>query len=367
MIAPYGEHPSPDGSYVQRFQRAQAARVVKTWNSVTGLAARMFKNLWHGLGARTSCPVWDGHPETDKARWPRAKCLAEISDLRVGAEGLEGRLRWTGNARPGGPLYPSPLWWHWPPSGEPPTVFPELLESIGLVPSPNIANAPAWTQNAPLTHLASTSEAGNNQQTKNIMEKDKLIKLLGLAADATGAQIEGALQAAAGHASALQTANTAKADLETQLATANQAAATAQASIAALTAERDRLQTANTALTAEKDALVKGALDLAEKRGALTPAERSAYQARLATANTSEAAFAELATRKALHTQPVEINGNRVDLSTANARALALEDAIAGAMKDGNLTRDAAFARCQQDPKLAGLFAAMQDPTRKDN
>lgn len=368
LIAPYGEHPSPDGSYVQRFDRGQGDKVVKTWNSVTGLAARIFKNLWHGLGPKTSCPVWDGHPETDKIRWPRAKCLAEITDLRTGDDGLEGRLRWTGNARPGGPLYPSPLWWHWPPSGEPPAVFPELLESVGLVSTPNISSVPAWTQNAggadPLSNLASESGA-ENQHTSNIMDKTKIIKLLGLAADATDEQIDTAMKAAGVNASALQTANTAKAELETKLTTANQAAADAQASVTTLTTERDQLKTANATLTAEKDALVKGALDLAEKRGAITPAERPDFQTRLATANTAAAAFTELQTRKAMNTQPVEINGNRVDLSTANSRALALEDAISAAMKAGNLTRDEAFARCQADPKLTALFDAMKNPTRK--
>jgi len=66
-----------------------------------------------------------------------------------------------------------------------------------------------------------------------------------------------------------------------------------------------------------------------------------------------------------MNTMAVEINGNRIDLSTANARANALEEAIATKMKDGNLSREQAFAKCQQDPNLAGLFSAMADPTRK--
>ena len=37
------------------------------------------------------------------------------------AKGMERRTR--------GPLYPSPLWWHFPPNSEG-KVFPELLESI---------------------------------------------------------------------------------------------------------------------------------------------------------------------------------------------------------------------------------------------
>ena len=54
LISPYGDHASPDGSYTQRFSREQAEKVVKTWNSITGTAARAFKNVMHGLGAKFS-------------------------------------------------------------------------------------------------------------------------------------------------------------------------------------------------------------------------------------------------------------------------------------------------------------------------
>ncbi len=79
LISPYGSHASPDGSYTQHFDRAQADKVVKTWNSISGTAARAFKNLWHKRGGTFSVPVWDGHPETDKTRWPVEKLLAEIT------------------------------------------------------------------------------------------------------------------------------------------------------------------------------------------------------------------------------------------------------------------------------------------------
>ena len=362
-VAPYGEHPSPDGSYVQKFDRGQAEKVVSTWNSITGVAARIFKNMWHGLGPKRSCPVWDGHPETDKKRWPKAKCLAEITDLRTGNEGLEGRISWTGNTRPRGPLYPSPLWWHWPPSGEPPSVFPELLESIGLVATPNIASVPAWTQNASPNLASQEATEGvsdpNQHKTENQMDRSKIIEMLGLGADATDEQIEAALKGAGTTANALQTANAAKADAEAKIADVEAKLTTANADLAGATAKVSDLSTAN-------EALLVGVLDIAEKRGAITPAERADFQARIATANTAAAALKELQTRKAMNTQPVVINGNRIDLSTANARANALEEAIAGKMKDGNLSREQAFVKCQSDPNLSGLFGAMADPTRKN-
>ena len=219
LIAPYGDHLSPDGSYTQIFGREEADGVVRTWNSVAGIAARVFKNIAHGLGAKFTTPIWDGHPETDKIRWPKEKLMGEITALRTGNDGLEGRIkrgeRWTANAggRTPGPLYASALWWHLPPSGVPRVVHPQLLESVGLVKEPNIAGVPAWTANA--NPLGSSEPENKN----NIMDKSKLIRLLGLAADATDAQIEEALAASTANAALLTTANAARDTAQTQLTT----------------------------------------------------------------------------------------------------------------------------------------------------
>jgi hypothetical protein len=371
LISPYGDHAAPDGSYTQRFSIEQADKVVKTWNSITGTAARAFKNVMHGLGAKFSTPVWEGHPETDKQRWPKEKLLAEITDVRTGTDGLEGRVTWNAKGaakRAAGPLYPSPLWWHWPPSGEPPSVFPELLESVGLVPTPNISSVPAWTQNAAPNLDSRESTEGvtdpNHNNTANQMDKKKIIEMLGLGADATDEQIEAALKGAGTTANALQTANAAKVDLEAKFAAETAKLTTANGTITTLTEERDQLKTANAGLTTSNESLVKGVLDLAEKRGAITPAERPGFQTRIATANTAEGALTELQTRKAMNVQAVEINGNRIDLSTANARQAALESAVQKRMSDDKSDYDTAFAKVKTDPQFAPLFAAMQDPTK---
>jgi hypothetical protein len=93
-IAPFGDFQRPDGSAVQRFSPDQAEKVLRTWNSITGTAARYFKNLLHGLGAKSTCPIWDGHPDDDKARYPVERCLGEITDLRTTANALQGRVKW---------------------------------------------------------------------------------------------------------------------------------------------------------------------------------------------------------------------------------------------------------------------------------
>ena len=57
------------------------------------------------------------------------------------------------------------------------------------------------------------------RKQNNIMDKSKLIRLLGLAADATDAQIEEALAASTANAALLTTANAARDTAQTQLTT----------------------------------------------------------------------------------------------------------------------------------------------------
>lgn len=356
VIAPYGDFKSPSGTYTQVFGRAEAEEIVKTWNSLTGHAARFFKNIVHGLGRKTSAPIWDGHPDQDRNRWPVEKCMGEVTDLRATANGLEGRITWNAaglQSRTRGPLYPSPLWWHNPPAGTPPTVHPELLESVGLVPTPNIKSTPAWTENAA---LASESEADNQTQTSNTMDRKKLIELLGLAADATEEQITAALSGVKTTNNSLATANSAKAAAETNLANIQAQLTTANSTLTTITGERDSLKTANAAL-------IDGLVNLAEARGAITPAERETYKGKF-TANAAET-VTELGKRKAMNTQPVEINGQRLDLSTPNARAEALEGILAETMRTANCNRNEAFAKVSRDTRYTALFGAMADPTKK--
>jgi len=381
-IAPYGDFLSPDGSYVQKFHKEQAEKVVATWNSVTGVFSRLCKNMWHRLGRKTSVPVWDGHPDGDALRWPKESLLAEVTDLRAGATALEGMVSWnTANAaRTRGPLYPSPKWWHYPPSGNPRAVYPELLESIGLVPTPNIKSVAAWTANQALDPFASADGSASQEaeaaatvnsqnQTKNHMKKFAIA--LGLAETATETEIDAALMALRNTANSgsglLSTANATIATLTTERDTAATALSTANAQLAernttigALTTERDGLLGEKGALTTANAALIAGILDVAEKRGLITPAQRPGFLTRLSTANTAADAITELKEgKRKLNVDPVEINGARFDLTTANSRGDAFQAAVRQRMTANKEEYDVAFAGVMKDPKYAPLIAAM--------
>ena len=372
-ISPYGDFLAPDGSYVQRFHKEQAEQVVATWNSLTGMAARIFKNMWHRLGRKTSIPVWDGHPDADSGRWPADKLLAEVSEVRAGAKALEGKVAWStsNQARTAGPLYPSPKWWHMPPAGNPPAVYPELLESIGLVPSPNIKSVAAWTVNQAHDPFASPEAKPGGDTQITTMNQKKIALALGLPEGATEAEIDSALTAlrttANSGATLLATANASIATLTTDrdrlttdLTTANTALAGAHSRVTTLTTENTTLLADKGALTTANAALVDGLLHLAEKSGLVTPSQRPDVLAKLTSANTAAAAITELkGKRPEMNVTPIVINGNRVDLSTANARTAAFQDAVKKRMADYKETHEVAFAACMADPSLKPLVDAM--------
>ncbi len=369
-IAPYGTHPAPDGSYVQIFNRQQAERVVATWNSLAGRGVRWIHNVKNGVGIfNLSAPVWEGHPDVDAQRWPQKNALAQITEIRVGATGLEGRATFNaeGMAQRGrGPLKPSPYWMHEAPDAQG-RVFPELLLSVGLVPAPNISNAPAWTRNAP-------------DQNTNAMTQSQIALALGLTANATWEEITSALNNAKTNATALATATANAANVQTQMTTLQTQITTANASLAALTTERDTLKTekqtlttANAALTTERDgakvlvvALSDALLGLAEKSGQITSAEKETWKGKLtANAGVAEAAK-ELADKKpSLNTRPIEQLNTPANLATANARREAFQDAVKKEMKDNGTDYDTAFSRCMSKPELKPLVDAMSATATK--
>jgi hypothetical protein len=381
VIAPYGEHAAPDGSYVQIFGPEQAARVVETWNSLSGRAVRWVHNLKNGVSKFSlAAPVWEGHPDVDAERWPRKNLLAQLADVRVGAQGLEGRATFNaeGMAQRGrGPLKPSPYWMHEAPdaSGR---VFPELLLSVGLVPAPNIPGAPAWTRNAP-------------DHDPNSMNQKDIALSLGLAADATWDQIKAALGTATANAAQLATATANAGTLQTTLNAAQQQLATitterdtllaekltltgekntlttANSSLtsanASLSGERDTLKTNVAALTTTNAALQEALLTVAEKTCHITAGEKDSWKEKL-TANAAGAAKELAAKAPSLNTRSLPILNSPEALATANARQAAIGEAVKTEMATTKCDYDTAYNRVMAKPEFKPVVAAMQDPTR---
>lgn len=369
LVAPFGEFPSPDRRYVQVFQREQADEIVRSWNSMVGKAFRYVKNVRHKLKFRDTAPVFDhqyleGHPDTDPANWSQLQELARVRDLRSSNAGLEALIEWDHEGmatRNAGPLFPSIQWWHNAPNDEG-KVFPGHFESITLTRTPNITSVPAWTPNS-----------NQNQNPMNEEQLKALRKSLNLS-DTTSVEkvietAQSAYQLSTSNATALQTANSAKETAEKDLKTANEAKDKAEADLKTANTAKDKAEGEVKVLATTNSLLIEGIADLFETNGKFTPAERPGVIAKF-TANVGDsvkAVITELKEKKpVIETKHLEINGNRIDISTANARRDAVENAVSKCMKDNGIEdRNVAFAKVQADPQYAQLFAAMQDPTRK--
>jgi hypothetical protein len=239
MLAPYGDFRHPQG--LQRFTREDATHLVNEFNSLLNVPSRML-----GL------PVYIGHPDHEKFKdvYKDRSAYGRVKKLEAREEGLFANVKW--NER-GKKLIeneefscPSVNWgmvkrsdaWH-----------PVRLKSIGLTNEPNLP-VPAIT-------LA-------NEETK-IMDRNKLIKHYGLAADATDEQIE---QAMANERQSLTTA-------QTTLATEKKARETAETTLAN---EKTARQTAETNFANERKARAAILIAAGISAGKILPAEKAQWE-----------------------------------------------------------------------------------------
>jgi hypothetical protein len=277
-LIPYGEWPHAEG--IQVFGQKQAEQIVQNFKS--GWAR--FKRAVVGL------PVFKGHPDladTFKAEIAREKDplrrqqltqkmqsfanaypdkteYGQVADMEVRDNGLAIRqvLSEAGAALVNAGLkFISPHWGAMP-IGERDgkTLWaPRDIRSVGLTSFPNIPNK----------SLVNTAHA----ETSKPMNREKLIKLLGLANEATDEQIEAAVAAALARPTAADLANE-----KTAAIAATNRAQTAEDELKRVKAERD---TAAQALANAQEKAITDLLDSAVKGGKIAEAEKVLWKKRL--------------------------------------------------------------------------------------
>ncbi|AHF94600.1 hypothetical protein OPIT5_29305 [Opitutaceae bacterium TAV5] len=278
-LAGYGRHPNKAGLQVLDIEAA-----------VLMQAAHDTARARRGEEA-ASIPIYKGHPDSpslaqtpghdDTTRYGR------ILELDAREEALFGKVAWNAGYDPkteAKKLFVSPGWAYR--QNDDGTITPVKLLSLGLVPNPNIADAPAVNV---ADGSAEKTSSGNSAHT-DTMKKELVIALLnalGLttAADATDEQLNTALGSAAGKAKELSDANTA--------GEADRAKAAAD-----LAAVNSAVETAKAATAAERAAHINTILTRAIADGLITVAERGAWNTKLAVAADLQAAYGELAAKE---------------------------------------------------------------------
>lgn len=324
QVSPFGEFDGGEAG-IQFFGKADAKKMVAQFNSVRSKIGRAFRGL----------PIFIGHPDVDRETYPDDRRRGKVVELQVRNGGLYARAAWNSlgaeNLKEEFWAYPSPLWI----GPEVPGGFhPHRLLSIGLTNTPRIA------ESAPLTAVAnakqSADDLGTNQE-KN-MNREKLIELLGLGADATDDEINAALM------ELVEKARAGEAPPEN-----TEEMAAANSKIAKLRKQKSRTQkTCANALI--KLALVEGRITKAE-----VPAQESAFKE-----NFKFAANAIESRLPRMNTQPVDVSKTKVDVSDEKQRQVAVANAVSSVMEKTKKGYREAYLQVKNDPNMKPIFDAMK-------
>ncbi len=301
LTIPYGDHPHSQG--IQRLTPEIGRSMANEFHSMRGKLARFFGGL----------PFFVGHPDdpafanesTDK------RAYGWIMDMEARPDGLAIQVKWNelGNQAISNAEYKwfSPRWAVKQigalANGKP--IFePIALVSIGLTNRPNIGVMPLSNED-----MSNPSEISN--QTKGVTQpmKDALIKLLGLANEATDEQIQTAISnlksEIAASATALANEKTAHATAETLANAAHVALANEQtARTAKETQIQSEISNLKSAIQVERRARIDLVLANAIAAGKITEAQKTQWAADL---------------EKNLDAKLVELSNAKPILKTASA------------------------------------------------
>ena len=326
-VSPYGVFRGKTPGRPQHFHEDAAKRMVSEFNSLRGKLGRMFRGV----------PIYIGHPDVDPTIWTDDRRLGKATDLQARPDGLWAFGEWNSLGRENQTeafwVYPSPRWDA--PPGQP-RFEPDRLISIGLTNTPRIETS------EPLAN----SQLDTNTDTTTLMDPKLIREKLGLAPETTDEEVF------------------AKIDSLTQAATDAESLATeaenAKAATAAETKAKDEmacsLQAAESNVIAFREAADNALLDLAERDGKITKADRAAWQAKLAGDKRDEAANSLHALKPKLNTQPLANGQSREDREKTDSLRESVANAVAKLQQDGGISYHEAWAQVKKRPEFQPYF-----------
>jgi hypothetical protein len=331
-VSPYGVFRGKTPGRQQHFSEDSAKRMVGEFNSLSGKLGRMFRGV----------PIYAGHPDVDPTIWQDDRRLGKCTKLEARPDGLWAFAEWNSlgreNQTEGFWIYPSPRWDA--PASQ--TRFePDRLISIGLTNTPRIETSEP---------LANSLTQTPNNETPTLMDPKLIREKLGLAPETTDEEVFAKIDS-------MTAAATEKEGMTTELETANAAAA-------AQKKEKDEmacsLQAAEANIIHFREAADNALLDLAERDGKITKAERADWQTKLAGAARDEAINSLSAIKPKLNTQPLNGGQNREDREQSDNQREAVANAVAELEKTG-LSYVDAWGKVKKDPKFTAYFNRSED------
>lgn len=348
-VSPYGSFRGSVPGRDQVVGDAQAKAMVSEFNSMRGKLGRLFRGI----------PIYIGHPDADPTTYPDQRRLGKVVELERRSDGLWAKPEWNSlgkeNLDEGFWMFPSPYWDA--PAGRA-NFEPDRLISIGLTNTPRIP----------------TSEPVANSQDTNIMDRNTLIELLNLPAEATDEEIMAALNALItkvneGDEAAREELEDIEA-LQNSLTEATTAREAAENSLSTVTGERDQLSRradqADVDLLALRESYANTLLDAAVEDGRIEGHEREAL-ANQFTTDFETAKTALIARKPQLNTAALNLERSRREVSDEQARREKVANAVGKLMnEDPNLSYLDAHSRVKNDPEMAKVFEEMKSPDEQN-
>lgn len=330
-VSPYGTFRGKTPARPQHFTEDCAKRMVGEFNSLRGKLGRMFRGI----------PIYIGHPDVDPTIWTDDRRLGKATQLDARADGLWAYAEWNSlgreNQTEGFWVYPSPRWDA--PVGKA-RFEPDRLISIGLTNTPRIETS----------EPCANSQLDTNTETTNIMDPKLIREKLGLAPEATDEEVFAKIES-------LQTAATAAEERATQ---AENAKATAEQDATAAKTEKDEmacsLQTAEANVIQFREAADNALLDLAERDGKITKAERGTWQTKLSGAQRDEAINSLSAIKPKLNTQALSSGQSREDREKSDNLREQVANAVSDMQEKRGMSYVDAWATVKKDPKFTAYF-----------
>lgn len=329
-VSPYGIFRGKTPGRPQHFNEDAARRMVEEFNSLRGKLGRMFRGV----------PIYIGHPDVDPTIWTDDRRLGKATQLQARADGLWAFSEWNSlgreNQTEGFWVYPSPRWDA--PVGQA-NFTPDRLISIGLTNTPRIETS------EPMANSMETEDfqTEDRRQESEFMDPKLIREKLGLAPETTDEEVFAKIDAMMAAAT----------DAETRAVDAENAKANAEKSAAEEKKAKDEMANSLNEMRVAADAAL---LDLAERDGKITRAERAEWQTKLASDKRDETVNS-LGTLKAkLNTKPLAGGQGREDREQTDNLREAVANAVAELQEKRGLSYVESWATVKKDAKFAAYF-----------
>lgn len=328
-ISPYGKFRGKTPGRPQTVSLDNAKAMESEFNSMLGKLGRMFRGI----------PIYHGHPDVDPEIWPDDRRIGKITKLEARPDGLWGYAEWNSigeeNKREGWWIYPSPRWDQ--PAGMP-NFSPDRLISVGLT------NTPRIQESDPVFNSLLETQSNTTMDPKLIREK------LGMPPEATDeevlAKIESLIQAATEAESRVTEAESAKTTAENAAAAEKQAKDEMACS----------LQTAEANVISFREAANNSILDLAEREGRITHAERAEWAAKLNGEKREDAVNSIRSLKSKLNTTALGGTQTRADRATSDNQREEVSNAVNQLIEKEGMSYHDAWLKVKKDGKFSAYF-----------